>query len=40
MPDRKENPIKKIRQFNYNVKELLTLDFSNYVRNNKGIGTT
>jgi len=40
MPDRKENPIKKIRQFNNDVKELLTLDFSNYVRKNKGIGTT
>ena len=39
MPDRKENPIKKISLFNYNVKKLLSLEFINYVRK-KGIGTT
>jgi hypothetical protein len=32
--------IQKISQFNENVKELLSLDFSKYVKTNRGIGTT
>ena len=40
MPFRDVNSIQKISQFNENVKELLTLDFSEYVKTNRSIGTT
>jgi hypothetical protein len=40
MADRIKYRISKINQFNDNVKELIKLDFSSYVKTNRGIGTT